>query len=114
MAQLENVTPHSDFVDSPEEQKALDNARKNRAKFNFEMVKIMPGSILTFTRNPEITCKVINDTQIEYNGEIKSLSEAAKLALGIDYQVAGTLYWEYDGETLDERRRRFEEGNDQE
>ena len=114
LAETENVTPHQDFVDSPEEQRALDKARKNRAKFKFEMVKIPVGSILTFTRNPEITCKVIDDTQIEYAGEIKSLSEAAKLALGIDYNVAGTLYWEYEDETLDERRRRFEEGNDQE
>lgn len=113
LAQVENVTPHQDFVDSPEEQRALDQARKNRAKFNFEMVKIPVGSMLTFTRNPEVTCRVINDTQIEYNGEIKSLSEAAKLALGIDYNVAGTLYWEYEEETLDERRRRFEEGEDQ-
>lgn len=112
LAQIENVTPHQDFVDSPEEQRALDQARKNRAKFNFEMVKIPVGSMLTFTRNPELTCRVINDTQIEYNGEIKSLSEAAKLALGIDYNVAGTLYWEYEEETLDERRRRFEEGEE--
>jgi hypothetical protein len=114
LAEVENITPHQDFVDSPEEQQALDQARKNRAKFNFEMVKIPVGSILTFTRSPEVTCKVINDTQIEYSGEIRSLSEAAKLALGIDYNVAGTLYWEYKNETLDERRRRFEEGNDQE
>lgn len=114
LAEIENITPHQDYVDSPEEQRALDKARKNRAKFNFEMVKIPVGSILTFTRNPEITCKVIDDTQIEYAGEIKSLSEAAKLALGIDYNVAGTLYWEYEDETLDERRRRFEEGDDQE
>jgi heptaprenylglyceryl phosphate synthase len=78
------------------------------------MVKIPVGSILTFTRNPEVTCKVINDTQIEYAGEVRSLSEAAKLALGIDYNVAGTLYWEYEDETLDERRRRFEEGEDEE
>lgn len=113
LAQVENITPHQDYVDSPEEQRALDQARKNRAKFNFEMVKIPVGSMLTFTRNPEVTCRVINDTQIEYNGEIKSLSEAAKLALGIDYSVAGTLYWEYEEETLDERRRRFEEGGDQ-
>jgi hypothetical protein len=114
LAEVENITPHQDFVDSPEEQRALDKARKNRAKFNFEMVKIPVGSILTFTRNPEVTCKVINDTQIEYAGEVRSLSEAAKLALGIDYNVAGTLYWEYEDETLDERRRRFEEGEDEE
>lgn len=114
LAEVENITPHQDFVDSPEEQRALDKARKMRAKFNFEMVKIPVGSILTFTRNPEVTCKVINDTQIEYAGEIRSLSEAAKLALGIDYNVAGTLYWEYEDETLDERRRRFEEGEDEE
>lgn len=27
-----------------------------------------------------------------------------------DYGTSGTDYWMYDGETLDERRRRFESG----
>jgi hypothetical protein len=110
LAQVENITPKNDFVDSPEEQVALDKARRNRSRFNFEMVKIMPGSILKFTRDPEITCKVINDTQIEYNGAVKSLSDAAKSLLGVSYPVQGPVFWTYENETLDERRRRFEEG----
>jgi len=113
LAQIENVTPGEDFVDSPEEQIALDKARKNRARFNFEMVKILPGSILTFTRDPEITCKVIDDTQIEYNGVVKSLSDAAKSVLNVPYPVQGPVYWMYENETLDERRNRFEEGDTQ-
>jgi hypothetical protein len=113
LAQIENVTPQSDFVDSPEEQVALDKARRNRFRFNFEMVKIPPGSILQFTRDPQITCKVINDTQIEYNGVVKSLSDAAKSLLGVPYPVQGPVFWTYENETLDERRRRFEEGNDE-
>ncbi len=112
LAEVENITPHQDFVDSPEEQRALDKARKNRSKFNFEMVKIPVGSILNFTRDESITCKVIDDTQIEYNGSIRSLSDTAKEILNVPYPVQGPVYWMFEGETLDERRRRFEEGND--
>lgn len=114
LAEVENITPNQDFVDSPEEQRALDRARKNRSRFNFEMVKIPVGSVLTFTRNPEITCRVINDTQIEYNGSVRSLSDTAKEILAVPYPVQGPVYWMYENETLDERRIRFEEGNDQE
>jgi len=114
LAEIENITPHQDFVDSPEEQRALDKARKNRSKFNFEMVKIPVGSILNFTRDQNITCKVIDDTQIEYNGSIRSLSDTAKEILNVPYPVQGPVYWMFEGETLDERRRRFEEGVDEE
>jgi len=113
LAELENITPKQDFVDSPEEQRALDRARKNRSRFNFEMVKIPVGSVLTFTRDPEITCRAINDTQIEYNGKVRSLSDTAKEILEVPYPVQGTVYWMYEDETLDERRIRFEEGGDE-
>lgn len=47
---------------------------------------------------------------IEFNGDITSLSLFAQKILGYDYSVSRTDYWMYDGETLDERRRRFESG----
>jgi hypothetical protein len=45
---------------------------------------------------------------IEFNGEVTSLSASAQKLLGYPYQVQGTIYWIYEGETLDERRRRLE------
>ncbi len=45
LAELENVTPGYDFVDSPEEQRALDKARKMRSRFNFEIVYKNPHTV---------------------------------------------------------------------
>jgi len=52
--------------------------------------------------------KVVDNRSIEFNGEMMSLSNSAQKTLGYSYKVAGTLYWTYEGETLDERRRRLE------
>lgn len=113
LAEIENITPKKDFVESKEDQEALNTARKIRSRFNFEMVKIPIGAELYFSRDENMKSKVINThatKSIEFNGEITSLSLSAQKILGYDYRVAGTDYWMYDGETLDERRRRFESG----
>jgi hypothetical protein len=44
------------------------------------------------------------------DGKVTSLSASAQKILGYDYGVAGTDYWMYEGETLDERRTRLEAG----
>ena len=78
------------------------------------MVKIPVDSILTFTRDPEVKCKVISSKKIELNNEETSLSAAASKALegvGVFWKsVQGPQYWEYEGETLIERRHRLEQG----
>lgn len=51
---------------------------------------------------------VIDNRSIEFSGEITSLSNSAQKILGYNYGVAGTDYWMYEGETLDERRKRME------
>ncbi|MDO9231157.1 MAG: GIY-YIG nuclease family protein [bacterium] len=109
LAEIENVTPKKDFVESQEDQQALDQARTNRAVFNFKMVDIPVGSELIFSRDENIKARVVDNRSIEYNGEITSLSKSAQKILGYDYGIAGTDYWMFEGETLDERRRRFEE-----
>jgi len=110
LAEIENITPKKDFVESKEDQQALNQARTRRAIFNFKMVDIPVGAELIFSRGENIKAKVIDNRSIEYNGEITSLSTSAQKILGYDYGVAGTDYWMYEGETLDERRRRFESG----
>lgn len=110
LAEIENVTPKKDFVESQEDQQALIQARSKRARFNFSMVDIPVGAELVFNRDENIKAKVIDNRSIEFNGEVTSLSNSAQQILGYDYGVAGTDYWMYEGETLDERRRRFESG----
>jgi len=109
LAEVENVTPKRDFVDSQEDQQALNEARTKRAKFNFNMVDIPVGAELIFSRDENVKAKVLDNHSIEFNGEITSLSSSAQKILDYDYGVAGTDYWMFEGETLDERRKRFEE-----
>lgn len=115
LAEIEDVTPGQDFVESPEDQKALDKARAKRRMFNFEMVQVPKGAELTFTRNPEIKCKVIDNRNVEFDSETMSLSMAAKLALekeGLKWAaVQGPAYWEFEGETLHALRLGIEEAN---
>lgn len=111
LAEIENLTPKKDLVESHEDQKALNEARKDiRERFNFKMVNISVGSELVFSRDENIKAKVADDKHINYNNEITSLSTSAQKILGYDYGVQGTAYWMYEGETLDERRQRMENG----
>lgn len=113
LAEIENLTPKTDIVENKEDQDALDAARKIRSRFNFEMVKIPVGAQLYFSRDENIKARVVDThaaNSIELNGKKTSLSRSAQKILGYQYGVAGTDYWMYDGETLDERRRRLESG----
>jgi hypothetical protein len=112
IAQIEDVTPGNDIVESEEDQRALDKERQRRANFNFSMVEIQPGAELTFINDESITCTVESKTKINFEGEITSLSQAAGLVLsrlGKNWRsAAGPRYWEFEGETLAERRNRFD------
>src|SRR3989344_4928172 len=108
LVELEDITPRQDVEGYTEVKEELEKIYTKR--FNFSAVKIPLGSELTFTRNENIKAKVVSDGNIEINGEIKSLSRVAQELLGYNYGVAGPLYWMYEGETLDERRRRLENG----
>lgn len=110
LAEIENVTPRKDFVETQEDQHALNQARKKRSIFNFSMVNIPIGAELIFSRDENIKARVIDNRSIELNGEIVSLSSSAQKILGYASSVQGTAYWMYEGELLDERRKRLEEG----
>ena len=74
------------------------------------LIHILPGAIIAFTRDDTVTAKVVDDRLVEFTGEAMSLSEAARRALAVAYQVQGPVSWKYKGETLDERRTRMEQG----
>lgn len=112
LAEIEDITPHHDIVDSAEDQKSLDAAREKRSRFNFDMVDIPLGAELYFSRDENIKATVVGRSgseSIEFNGGRTSLSKAAVNVMHAPSALAGTEYWMYEGETLDERRRRYEE-----
>lgn len=116
LAEIEDVTPKTDYVETKEDEKALEKARKRRSAFNFKLVGIEPGSVLTFSRDQTITCKVIDDRNVEFEGRTYSLSKSASEILSrkenapswVRTSVQGPLYWEFENESLEERRLRLE------
>ena len=112
IAEIEEVTPGVDYVESNDDQQALDKARIRRSAFNFTMVNIPVGAQLHFTRDDTVMCEVIDAKQVRFENQITSLSAAAQKALeniGLNWKaVQGPMYWTYDGETLGERRYRLE------
>ena len=111
---VEEVTPSRNTgVESREDAVAIEVARKRRAAFNFKMVGIPAGAELKFIRDESVTCRVAPDQKhIEFQGEITSLSDAAQKALAVSWPAQGPLYWTYNDEILEERRKRLEEGEE--
>lgn len=110
---IEDATPKQNYIESEGDKKALDKVKKIRSKFNFKMVGIPVGSELYFSRDKNSICKVVDNKNVEYQGEILSLTESARRVLkpmGYYHEyISGPEYWMFDGENLYERRKRMEE-----
>ena len=66
------------------------------------------GTELVFTKEPHISCIVLDDVnQVEYDGKAWAISTLAIHLLGVS-SANGFCHFSYDGETLWERRLRFE------
>lgn len=116
LAALQDVTPRDDVVEDAEDERALNEARRRRGRFNFKIVGIQPGTVLTLAKDETKTCEVIDNHRVRYRDEVMSLSQAALKAiheLGYTWKaVSGPENWEHDGQTLDELRREVETGED--
>lgn len=75
------MTPPDGVSVSEDVRQDLEEARARRSAFNFEMVHVPVGSVLTFTRNPNVTATVTDKRGVAFKGEPTSLSEAARCAL---------------------------------
>ena len=109
---LEDVTPRSDVVEDEEDAETLRRAKERRPVFKFSIVDVPVGAILHFIKEETVTCKVIDDKRVEFEGSSTSLSNAARTMLhrhgGTLSAAQGPLYWIYENETLAERRVRME------
>ncbi len=109
IAKFPDVTP-VDVVEDDEEKAALAKARRPALKLS--SIGIEPGAVLTFSRDENRTAIVTDNNKVILDGEMLSPASAAlKILHQKGYRTptaSGSLYWMYDGELLDDRRRRLE------
>jgi hypothetical protein len=103
-----------DTTETASEVKAEVEAAKRRGKFKFSMIGIKPGSELQLERDKTIVCRTVDENnQVEYLGEVLSLSRAAVQAvksLGLEWDaVSGPWAWTYQSKRLDDIRRDMED-----
>tara|TARA_B100000767_G_C19519271_1_gene431735 strand:+ start:88 stop:687 length:600 start_codon:yes stop_codon:yes gene_type:complete len=108
LANGKEVTPDHDIVETSEDQRALNNARKKRERFRFSLLNIAQGTILTFAKDSEITCEVIDDRLIKFRDKEMSLTASALIIiheLGYDWsKISGPAFWQYNGVSLYDMR----------
>lgn len=96
-----------------EEEKEADKIRKKKAPFSFAKAKIAIGSILEC---PDIEVDgivtVYDERRIQYKGEVMYMTDFAHKMLDKKFTAAGTEYFTYNGEWLNDRRRRMEENGE--
>ena len=111
IGEFKEITPGATVVDN-EEQQALEKAKARRPRINLEALGIKPGDVLTLSRDESITSTVVEGGKVNFQGKEQSLSAAALCALqSLGYSTpaaSGSEYWMWNGELLDERRRRME------
>jgi hypothetical protein len=98
-----NVTPKKDIVETTQDQQALETARKKKINY-FGILGISKGTVLTFSKDKNITCEVSDNGKVIFRGKETSLSGSALIVtneMGYDWgQVQGAGYWCYQGKTL--------------
>jgi hypothetical protein len=116
LAELREVTPKVDVVVDASDVQALQKAvatEERRTRLRFSELDIPVGSVLTFTKDSNITCIVVADGRVNFEGQILSPSGASLIALRkMGYQwssVSGNDYWLFEDETLAARRLRLED-----
>jgi hypothetical protein len=111
IGRFKEVTPGAVVADAIE-QEALEKEKSRRPRLSLSAIGIKPGAILTCSRDASRTATVVEGNRVSLDGEELSLSAAALKVLGeLGYKTpaaSGSWYWMFDGELLDERRRRLE------
>jgi hypothetical protein len=91
-----------------EQESEIEESKNRRSRFHFKNYEIPIGATINFTRDENIKAIVLENDKIQVNENIGSLSKIASDLLKYKMQVQGTLYFKFDGEILDDRRKRMD------
>lgn len=109
---LMRVEVREEKIDSgltKEQEKEVDDVKERRSRFHFAQYGIPLGSTLTFTRDSNVIAEVVENDKIKIGDKVNSLSGFAMELLGYQRAPQGTLYFEFEDEILDDRRRRMDD-----
>jgi hypothetical protein len=106
-----DVTEVDSDIDA-DDAKAINKSKSKRSRIKLSAIGINVGDTLSFSRDDAITVSVTEENKVTLNGEVMSLSASAlKIFNDKGYKttsVSGSDYWMFEGELLDERRKRIE------
>jgi hypothetical protein len=108
-----DVTPKSDVAEDEEGVAALQKAEGRRKPVGLFDIGLKAGDVLTFANDETLVATVVSNKKILFEHNEESVSGSAWTILrrqGYEWNtVNGWQYWQYEGETLSERRIRLEE-----
>lgn len=89
-------------------QEISEQHQERLSAFAFSKCNIAVGESIEFhcdsAEESGVTCEVVDDKHVKYNGEIWSLTALAKYLLKTKTSIAGPKYFKYKGEWLNEIR----------
>lgn len=89
---------------TPEQRNAIEEVKSRAEAMTFDALGLPIGTVLTFTKDPDVTCVIAGTREVEFRGDIMRLSPAALIAvreLGYNWtSVRGADYWTIDGVKL--------------
>jgi len=107
----EDVTPTDDVASDEEGKLALERVSRS-GRFNLARYGVMAGAVLEYTSDRSITCEVVDETSVNFRGQVMNISKAAVMANaergGRSTTAAGPLWWLFEGETLASLRERLD------
>ena len=107
-----DLTPKSDIVEDDEAIAALNETTQKRSRFKFSYMGLKAEDELEYPRDNSVKAYVVDDTAIQLDGQITSLSTASHDLLakeGINWKtVQGPRFWMSNGEILSELRKKLE------
>ncbi len=110
---LEDVTPKEDIFADATAEVAMDKAKRHSRRYNCIANGTPVGSTLVSYQNPNMTCEVVDESNVLFNSEVMSVSRAAILANQANgftaTHINGTTYWLFEDETLSSIRANREE-----
>lgn len=105
---LKLITPNADEVIAEQTAQEIDTENTERAaNFSFMKCNIDAGDQIEYAYDTNLKATVVDDRNVEYNGETMSLTALAKLLSGKKYSMAGPRYFKYKGEWLNDLRHRL-------
>lgn len=105
---LKLIQPSAEEAAAEATAQEIDTESSERAaNFSFLKCQIPVGDYIEYYDDSAIKAKVIDDRNVEYNGETMSLTALAKLLSGKKYSIAGPKFFKYKGEWLNDIRHRL-------